>query len=372
MEKAKEFNTPIYMAFIDYSKAFDSVRHSLLWKILRRMGVCTSIIRLMKSLYAEQLAAVKVEKETSEWFKFGKGTRQGCLASPMLFNFYSEEIMRRSVDELNWIGINISGKNINNLRYADDIVLISTSKEGLQDLINEVERVSAELLLEINTKKTKVMAMTREPEVLDIRCRNTRLEQVLHFKYLGAMVEHTAGVTKEIKARLGAARSALGSLDSFWGHRSISNSTKLKLVKTLVWPIALYGCESWTLLKADTARLHVFEMRCYRRMLKVSWREHRTNESILEELRTSRQLVSAVKKRKLQYFGHITRAQNLSTHLLDGRLHGQRPRGRPKRRWLDDVKEWTSRSIVACTAAARDRRAWRRMVHTAVIPDPQP
>ena len=263
-------------------------------------------------------------------------------------------------------------ENINNLRYADDIVLISTSIQGLQTLLNAVERASSELLLEISTKKTKVMAATREPELMDIRCRGVRLEQVSHFKYLGAMIEHTTDITREIKARLGAARSALGSLDCFWHHRSVNTTTKLRLLKTLVWPIALYGCESWTLRKADTARLEAFEMGCYRRLLKVTWRQHRTNQSILDELQTTRQFIPLVKKRKLQYFGHIVRAQGLSNHLLEGRVHGQRPRGRPKRRWMDDVKDWCGRSCAACTAAARDRGAWRRIVHAAVIPDPQP
>ena len=167
-------------------------------------------------------------------------------------------------------------------------------------------------------------------------------------------------------------RSALISLDKFWKHRSINKSTKLKLLKTLVWPIALYGCETWTLRKCDTARLNAFEMCCYRRMLSISWRQHRTNDSVLLEMGTTRQFLADAKKRKLQYFGHVVRAQNLSTHLLEGRLHGQRPRGRPRRRWVDDVKEWTGRSCAACTAAARDRTAWRRMVRAAVIPDPQP
>ena len=245
----------------------------------------------------------------------------------MIFNFYSEEIMRRSADELNWIGFNISGNNINHLRYADDIVRISTSAEGLQTLLNEVERVSAELLLEINTEKTKVMAAIREPEILRIQCRGVRLEQVNHFKYLGSMIVRTADLTKEIKAKLGAARSALGSLDSFWGHRSINNITKIKLLKTLVWPIALYGCESWTLRRSDIARLQSFEMTCYRRVLKVTWRHRRTNDSILEELRTNRQIIPAAKSRKLGNFGHVIRAQLLSTHLLEGRVHGERPRG---------------------------------------------
>ena len=106
--------------------------------------------------------------------------------------------MRRPADEKNWIGVNISGENINNLRYADDIVLISASVRGLQDLLNEVERVSSELCLEFSTKKTKVMAATCNPVNLDIRCRGTKQEQVAHINYLGAMVEDSGDIHPSI------------------------------------------------------------------------------------------------------------------------------------------------------------------------------
>ena len=104
------------MAFIDFKKAFDTVRHSRLWNVLMEMGVNDTTCKVLKSLYNELQAAIRVEKQTSEWFAIRKGVRQGCLISSMLFNFYSEEIMRRSVDELDSIGVNINGRNVNNFR----------------------------------------------------------------------------------------------------------------------------------------------------------------------------------------------------------------------------------------------------------------
>ena len=373
VKKSREFNIPLYFAFIDYKKAFDSLNHKKLWKVLKAMGIRAYAVKALKSLYDNQEAAVRYEDELTDWFKIGRGSRQGCLTSPMLFNLYSEKIMRESVDELNWIGLRISGRNFNNLRFADDIVLISTSPIDLQRLIDEVDRISTRYNLEISTKKTKVMAACREPEVLRISCRGKILEQVHHFKYLGAMVDETADCTRDIKARLGAARSALSSLTKIWKDRALCKRIKLKVLKTLVWPVALYGCEAWTLKASDTNRLHAFEMACYRRLLRINWRDHRTNISVLEEINTTRQFVSTIRKRKLQYFGHVIRAQNISTHILEGRVDGARGRGRPKRRWMDDVKDWTGETCAACTAAARDRRLWRTMAHAAsIIPDPQP
>jgi hypothetical protein len=289
----------------------------------------------------------------------------------MCFNFYSEEMMRRTADELSWIGISVSGREVNNLRFADDIVLIATSPERLQRLLDEVDRISNEFQLEISTKKTKVMAATREPEQLNILCRGVKLVQVDKFKYLGAIIEQTADCSHEIRARLGTARSALKSLSTMWKDSALNKSIKLKLLKTLVWPVALYGCETWTLRAADTARLMAFEMTCYRRALRISWTDHRTNEAVLEEMETERELMATIRKRKLQFFGHVIRARNLCTHILEGRVHGKRSRGRQRRRWSDDIKDWTGRSLAECTDAARDIRRWRGLVQTSMVPDPQ-
>ena len=112
------------------------MRHSTLWSVLRKLGVNGRVADLLSNLYSRQQAAVRVEDELTEWFSILKGVRRGGLVSPMCFNSYSEAVMRQSVDDLSWIGVNISGKYLNNLRYADDIVLIATSPSGLQRLLD--------------------------------------------------------------------------------------------------------------------------------------------------------------------------------------------------------------------------------------------
>ena len=144
------------MASVDYKKAFDTVKHDKLWKVLKGMGLNGSTVNTLRSLYKDQQAAVRVESEITDWFRIGKGVRQGCLISPLSFNCYSEQVMRESVGEFTWIGVTMSGRTINNLRYADDIVLIATSQEALQRLVNKLSTVSREYGLEINTKKTSV------------------------------------------------------------------------------------------------------------------------------------------------------------------------------------------------------------------------
>ena len=124
MEKAREFQKNIYFCFIDYAKAFDCVDHNKLWKILKEMGISDHLTCLLRNLYAGQEATVRTGHGTTDWFQIGKGVREGCILSPCLFNFYAEYIMRNAGLEEAPAGIKIAGRNINNLRYADDITLL--------------------------------------------------------------------------------------------------------------------------------------------------------------------------------------------------------------------------------------------------------
>ena len=132
MEKAREFQKNISFCFIDYAKAFDCVDHNKLLKILREMGIPDHLTCLLRNLYAE--ATVRTGHGTTDCFQIGKGVRQGCILSPCLFNFYAEHIMRNSGLEETQAGIKISGRNINNLRYADDTTLMAESEEEIKSL----------------------------------------------------------------------------------------------------------------------------------------------------------------------------------------------------------------------------------------------
>ena len=129
MEKAREFQKNIYFCFIDCAKGFDCVDHNQLWKILKEMGIPDPLICLLRNLYAGQEATVRTGHGTTDWFQIGKGVHQGCTLSPCLFNLYTVHIMRNSGLEETQVGIKIARRNINNLRYADDITLMAESEE---------------------------------------------------------------------------------------------------------------------------------------------------------------------------------------------------------------------------------------------------
>ena len=158
IKKAKEFQKNICFCFIDYTKAFDFVDHSKLWKILKEMGIPDLLTCLLRNLYAGQEATIRTGHGTKDWFPVGKGVCQGCILSPCLFNLYVERFMRNAGLEESQAGIKIARRNINNLRYADDTTLMAESEDGLKSLLMKVKEESEKVGLKLNIQKTKIMA----------------------------------------------------------------------------------------------------------------------------------------------------------------------------------------------------------------------
>ena len=158
IKKAREFQKNIYFCFIDYGKALDCVDHNKLWKILKEMGIPDHLTCLLRNLYTGQEATVKTGHGTTDWFQIGNGVRQGCILSPCLINFYAEYIMRKAGLDKAQAGIKISGRNLNNLRYADDTTLMAEREEKLKSLLMKVKEESEKVGLKFNTQKTKIMA----------------------------------------------------------------------------------------------------------------------------------------------------------------------------------------------------------------------
>ena len=157
IKKAREFQKKICFCFIDYAKGFDCVDHNKLWKILKVMGIPGHLTSLLRNLYAGQEATVRTGHGTTDWSQIGKGLCQGCILSPCLFNLYAEYIMRNTGLEEAQAGIKIAGRNINNLRYADDTTLMAESEE-LKSLLMKVKEESAKVGLKVNIQKTKILA----------------------------------------------------------------------------------------------------------------------------------------------------------------------------------------------------------------------
>uniref|UniRef100_A0A4W2C7I2 RNA-directed DNA polymerase n=1 Tax=Bos indicus x Bos taurus TaxID=30522 RepID=A0A4W2C7I2_BOBOX len=158
IEKAREFQKNIYFCFIDYAKAFDCVDHKKLQKILKEMEIPDHLTCLLINLYAGQEATVRTGHGTTDWFQIGKGVCQGCILSPCLFNLYAEYIMRNAGLGEAQAGIKIAGRNINNLRYADNTTLMAESEEELKSFLMKVKEESEKIGLKLNIQKMKIMA----------------------------------------------------------------------------------------------------------------------------------------------------------------------------------------------------------------------
>uniref|UniRef100_A0A803T5C1 ribonuclease H n=1 Tax=Anolis carolinensis TaxID=28377 RepID=A0A803T5C1_ANOCA len=210
MEEAREFQKNIYFCFIDYSKAFDCVDHNKLWHVFGGMGIPSHLVCLLRNLYKDQVATVRTDHGTTEWFKIGKGVWQGCILSPYLFNLYSEHIMRRAGLDDSKARVKVAGRNINNLRYADDTTLMAESEEELRSLITKVKEESAKAGLQLNIKKTKIMATT---PIDNWQVEGENVEAVTDFIFLGAKITADADCSQEIRRRLLLGRRAMANLD---------------------------------------------------------------------------------------------------------------------------------------------------------------
>ena len=199
-------------------------------------------------------------------------------------------------------GIKIAGRNINNLRYADDTTLMAESEEELKSLLIKVNEESEEVGLKLNIQKTKIMA---SGPITSWEIDGETVKTLSDFNSLGSKVTADGDCSHEIKRRLLLGRGVMTNLDSIFKSRDITLPTKVHLVKSMAFPVVMCGCEIWTVKKAEHRRINAFELWCWRKLLRASWTARRSNHSILKEISPGCSLEGLMLKLKLQYFGHL-------------------------------------------------------------------
>ena len=196
-----------------------------------------------KSVYAGQEATVRTGHGTTDWFQIGNGVCKGCILSPCLFNLYAEYIMRNAGLEETQAGIKIAKRNINNLRYADDTTLMAESEEELKSFLMKVKEESEKVGLKLNIQKMKIMASS---PITSWEIDRERVETVSDFILGGSKITADGDCSHEIKRCLLLGRKVMTNLDSIFESRDVTLPTKVRLVKAMVFPVVMYGCESWT------------------------------------------------------------------------------------------------------------------------------
>ena len=238
-------------------------------------------------------------------------------------------------------GIKNAGRNINKLRYADNTTPMAESKEELKSLLMKVKQDGGKNGLKLSLQKTKIMPSS---PITSWQIDGETVETVTDFIFLCSKITADGDCSHEIKRCLLLGRKAMTNLDSILKSRHITLLTKVCLVKAMVFPVVMYGCESWSIKKAESQRIDAFELWCWRRLLRVPWTARRSNQSILKEIRPEYSLEGLILK--LQYFGHLMwRADSLEKTLMLGKTEGRGRRGWQRMRWLDGITDLMDMSV---------------------------
>ena len=377
MERRREFRQGFFAAYVDLKKAFDSVHREALWDLLRFRGVPAGILGLLVALHSGTESAVKWGGGVSSFFPVNSGVRQGCVLAPSLFNTCMDWVLGGAVGRSR-CGADIGNTRITDLDFADDAVIFAESLEVLVLALEALHEEAKPLGLKVSWIKTKIQVFGN---LLDEAARSVRVcgenvEILDSFTYLGSEVHSGGGSEHEVLRRIGKAHGVMESLNSsIWRCRYLCRRTKIRVFETLVLPVLLYGCETWTLNASLRRRVDAFGTRSLRRIMGYSWREGVTNQRLLHET-GSRPITSIVRQRQLRLFGHVARLpeadpahQVLSVADNPG---WRRPRGRPYCSWLEQIDKSLEMLGMgrgpAWDLARGDRLEWRRRVREATRP----
>jgi len=366
LQRCRDYNITVYLCFIDFEKAFDKVKHNRLIEVLHKHQVDDKDARIICNLYMKQKASVMFENQFTDEIEIKRGVRQGCVLSPLLFNAYSEEIFKEALDDVD-VGIVVNGEKINNMRYADDTVVLASTPEGLQFLLNRINAKCNDYGLKLNTQKTKYMVVSRSPITdMEFKISNENIDRVENFRYLGCQINDKIDHTIEIRCRIEQARSAFIRMKKVLCSRNIHLNLRVRLARCFVFSVLLYGVEAATISATSMKRLEAFELWVYRRMLKISWTDRISNETVLNRMRKEKEIAKTVKSRKLSYFGHIMRNMNkyrILHNILQGTIaRGRRPPGRRQMSWMKNLRQWYGQTNAQLFRSAVDRVKVKNMI----------
>jgi hypothetical protein len=397
LEVRRAHGAALYAAFLDLSKAFDSVHRDTLWQLLLARGVHPKLVALIKDLYDGSTFQVTTSTATSEPRPMNTGVRQGCPMSPTLFNVFIDFLARLILSECVaagipgvTVGFHIDGHLTTPpstspntqllttlmLLYADDIVLLTESETQLQQALTIAERVFQQWGMQLSHIKTQAMCLcpgsTHQPpaqQPQQIQLHQGSVQVVDKFKYLGSLLQPQGHLESELSRRIALAAASFTQLRQYLCDQSLSMHTRILAYKAVVVPTLLYGAaESWALSASQLQRLDTFNTSCLRRMAGFTRLDHVTNEH-LHSITEQPPISSLLRCHRLRWLGHVARQktreptmQILFAHSVPG--YG-RPRSGRNTTWLrcayQDVQELGMPGTVWFDTA-QDRERWAEKI----------
>ena len=359
MEKVNEFGKPLWIATLDFQKAFDSVSHAAIWEALAKQGVHTTYIDLLQRLYDGQLAYVQTD-QPSRQFPIHRGTKQGDPISPILFNAVIEHIMSKL--KYQWgarkYGFSIKDfmDNITNLRYADDILLIARSLPQMRQMLSDVARESALVGLRLHPGKTKILhnSIGYGSKAHVAKCGELNID-ILDpsdgAQYLGRVVRLTCMDDEEIASRISKGWAKYGVYTRELTDRRIPLRLRLKLFEAVITPTVLYGSEAWTMTQQRLAKLQTAQRRMLRNLTQshrsydhfdnyIDWIQHATDkvESLMGQFGIEA-WTKLQQSKKWKWADNVACSPGAkwSRLVAEWRIYDTRPQGRPRTRWEDSI-----------------------------------
>ena len=382
-EKCREQQMPLYVAFIDLTKAFDLVSRDGLFKILPKIGCPPKLQSLIESFHINMKGTVQFNGSSSEPFDIRSGVKQGCVLAPTLFGIFFAVLLKHAfgtATEGVYLRTRSDGRlfNLARLRaktkvrealirdmlFADDAAVTTHTQQELQSLMDRFSRACNDFGLTISLKKTNVLGQdTAAPPIITID--DYELDVVRQFTYLGSTITDNLSLDTEIDKRIGKAATTLARLTTrVWTNPKLTVKTKMAVYNACVISTLLYGSETWTTYARQERRLNTFHLRSIRRILGISWQDRVPNTEVLSSAHLP-SMYTLLRQRRLRWLGHVHRMEDgrIPKDILYGELAtGRRSIGCPHLRFKDVCKR-DMRALGIDTESweelADDRSGWR-------------
>ncbi|KAL0187117.1 hypothetical protein M9458_018787, partial [Cirrhinus mrigala] len=365
IEQCTEWQRQLYINFVDFEKAFDSIHRDSLWRILRAYGIPDQIVELIKSFYTNFSCSVG---NSDVRFEVKTGVRQGCVMSALLFNLVIDWVMRRTTEDgargIRWTLFS----SLEDLDFADDLALLSHTHQHMQEKTNRLNTFARQVGLKISQRKTEVMILNIDSPA-PVKVDGKELPTTKSFTYLGSIVRQDGGAGNDIQSRLNKARTVFMTLNNVWRSSQYSVHTKLRIYQSCVLSALLYGSECWRMTEGDLNKLSTFHTTSLRKILRIFWPRKISNHDLLQRCKQE-DMDTIITRRRWRWIGHVMRKDctSISKTALHWTPEGKRKRGRPKNTWRRTVEaelKTLNHTWGTIEKLAKDRQNW--MIFVAAL-----